>query len=37
MAIDGLFFDSFGTTKQMETIDCHGNTVLIDSNGDQSD
>lgn len=31
---DGLFFDSFGTTKPVKTTDCHGNTVLIDSNDD---
>lgn len=33
-AFDGLFFDSFGTTKQVNMIDCHGNSVQIDANGD---
>jgi len=33
-AFDGLFFDSFGTTKSESMLDCHGNTVQIDANGD---
>jgi uncharacterized protein (TIGR03437 family) len=33
-AFDGLFFDSFSTTKAVNMVDCHGNTVQIDSNGD---
>jgi uncharacterized protein (TIGR03437 family) len=33
-AFDGLFFDSFDTTKPVTMTDCHGNTVQIDADGD---
>ncbi len=33
-AFDGLFFDSFGTTRSVSMIDCHGNAVQVDANGD---
>ncbi|HEY2859545.1 MAG TPA: LamG-like jellyroll fold domain-containing protein [Terracidiphilus sp.] len=33
-AFDGLFFDSFGTSYPANLLDCYGNTVKIDANGD---
>ena len=32
--LDGLFFDSFFTSLSVNMLDCHGNNVQIDSNGD---
>jgi len=31
---DGLFFDSFNTSYPATLLDCHGNTVQIDADGD---
>jgi uncharacterized protein (TIGR03437 family) len=33
-AYDGLFFDSFSTSYPATLLDCHGNTVQIDADGD---
>jgi uncharacterized protein (TIGR03437 family) len=33
-AFDGLFFDSFNTSYPATLLDCHGNTVQIDADGD---
>jgi len=33
-AFDGMFFDSFHTTFNVNFTDCYGNNVQIDSNGD---
>lgn len=33
-AFDGVFFDSFATSYPATLVDCHGNSVQIDANGD---